>query len=208
MKPITPLLLALLVSCATSAPPAELLPPREHQGFVRVPIKPLAAKSVFASDGKLLVVDGVDATEMLLSEREYGDGVFRVEWRWRKHADPKGLYNGGVYVRTAADCKTWVQAQVARQEKAPVVGDLMADLPAGADGKPLRVERFQTGPSPEAPLGEWNVYEIECRGPRIALRVNGKLTAVWEDCPFPRGRVGVQGEFGIWEIRSMTWTPR
>lgn len=200
---------AVLVSCSSGPSGGadgawmDLMPPKDLKGFVRVPIKPLADKPVFVSDGTTLVVDGVNATEMLLSDKEYGDGVFRVEWRWRKHADPKAAYNGGIYVRTAGDGKTWVQAQVARQEKSPVVGDLFADLPAGADGKPKRVESFQKGPSPEAPLGEWNTTELACRGRRVELTVNGKTTAVWEDCPFPKGRVGVQAEFGIWEVRSM-----
>jgi hypothetical protein len=199
-------LAALGLSCS-SAPSGDawtdLMPPKDLKGFVRVPIKPLADKPVFVSDGSTLVIDGVNATEMLLTEGGYADGVFRVEWRWRKHPDPKAAYNGGIYVRTAADGKTWVQAQVARQEKSPVVGDLFADLPAGADGKPVRVEAFQKGPSPEAPLGDWNVSELACKGRRVTLSVNGKVTAEWTDCPFPSGRLGLQAEFGVWEVRSM-----
>jgi len=183
----------------------DLFPDKDLKGWQRVPIKPLADKKVFSlsEDGKTLVVDGVGATEMLLHERAFGDGTLRVEWRWRRHVDPRGAYNGGVYVRTT-DAKSWVQAQVARQEKPPVVGDLMGLLP----GSDQRQDHFQKGPSPEKPLGEWNVYEIACDGPKISLVVNGTPTAVWENCPLLQGRVGLQAEFAVYEVRSLRFAPR
>src|SRR5262245_13920879 len=75
---------------AASATPVELsqgwenlLPPAGLQGFKRVPLDPLADKPVWQvrSDGSLFI-DGVGAKEMLLSEREFGDGVLHVEWRF------------------------------------------------------------------------------------------------------------------------------
>jgi hypothetical protein len=183
----------------------DLLPAKDLKGWTRVPIKPLAEKAVWtvSEDGKTLVVDGVGAVEMLLFDQEFGDGTFHVEWRWRKHEDPKGVYNGGIYVRTAADGKTWVQAQVARAEKAPVVGDLMGMIP----GDEKRQDHFQKGPTPENPLGEWNSYDITCKGPTISLSVNGKPTAVWENCPLLKGRVGIQAEFAVIEVRAVRFKP-
>ena len=57
--------------------------------------------------------------------------------------------------------------------------------------------------SPASPVGEWNVTEIECKGPKIALTVNGKRTAAWTDCPFARGHVGIQAEFAFIEVRAI-----
>lgn len=184
----------------------DLFPDKDLKGWTRVPIKPLAEKKVFAlsEDGKTLVVDGVGATEMLLHEREFGDGTLRVEWRWREHTDPKGVYNGGIYVRTT-DAKSWVQAQVARGDKPPLVGDLMGMVP----GNETRQDHFQRASAiPERPLGEWNVYEITCAGPRISLSVNGTPTAVWENCPLLKGRVGIQAEFAVIEVRAIRFTPK
>jgi hypothetical protein len=183
----------------------DLFPAKDLKGWTRVPIKPLADKAVWtvSEDGKTLVVDGVGAVEMLLFDKEFADGTFHVEWRWRKHVDPKGVYNGGIYVRTAADGKTWVQAQVARAEKAPIVGDLMGMIP----GDEKRQDHFQKAASPENPIGEWNSYDITCKGPAISLAVNGKTTAVWENCPLLKGRVGIQAEFAVIEVRAVRFKP-
>lgn len=201
--------LLLFAGCASSAPaPAgdwtDLMPGPDFKGWRRVAIKPLATKKVWSHspDGKTLYVDGTkdganDVVEMLLHEEERSDGVLRVEWRFRKIEG--AVYNGGVYVRTALDGKTWVQAQVAQQPMPPVVGDLIGMIP----GDEKRQDRFQAGPSPAAPLGEWNVYEVTCRGPRISLVVNGKPAAVWENCPLLRGHVGLQAEFAFIEVRSI-----
>ena len=195
----------LAIALALASQEIDLFPSKDLKGWTRVPIKPLADKPVWtvSEDGKTLVIDGVGATEILLYEKEFGDGVFHVEWRWRKNEDPKYVYNGGVYVRTAMDGKTWVQAQVARAEKPPVVGDLMGMIP----GDTKRQDYFQKGPSPEAPVGEWNSYDVTCKGDRIDLSVNGKATATWEKCPLLKGRVGLQAEFAVIEVRAIRFKP-
>ena len=48
---------------------------------------------------------------------------------------------------------------------------------------------MQTGPSREAAVGEWNTYDITCRGKKISLSVNGTETVVWDDFPTTRGGV-------------------
>ena len=182
----------------------DLLPDASLKGWRRVPIKPLADKAVWSvSPAGHLVVDGVEATEMLLCERALGDGVLRVEWRYRRNDDPKHVYNGGVYVRTALDGKTWVQAQVAHGEKPPVCGDLIAMLP----GSTQRTDMLQQGASPARAPGEWNTYEIACRGRTIALSVNGKPTVAWNDCPLRTGAVGLQAEFAVYEVRAFRFRP-
>lgn len=186
----------------------DLFPGKDFKGWTRVPIDPLAAKAVWkhSPDGKLLICDGTGGVkEVLMNDEERGDGVFYVEWRWGKDQDAKPVYNGGIYVRSAPDGKTWIQAQVARGQKPPVVGDLIGMLMV--DGKPTRSDLIQKGPSREAPLGEWNSYYITCKGSTITLTVNGEVTSVWENCPFPRGRVGLQAEFASYEFRSIKFKP-
>jgi len=203
-----PLLLLAALGCASPGARdtgwIDLLPDASLKGWRRVPIKPLAAKAVWTvSPEGHLVVDGVDATEMLLCERPLGDGTLRVEWRYRRNDDPKYVYNGGVYVRTALDGKTWVQAQVAHGGKPPVCGDLIAMLP----GATQRTDMLQHGPSPARPPGEWNTYDIACRGRTIAVAVNGRPTVTWNDCPLPSGAVGLQAEFAVYEVRAFRFRP-
>jgi len=183
----------------------DLMPGKTLKGWRRVPIDPLAAKTVWSvsEDGKTLLIDGVHAKEMLLEETERGNGVFHVEWRFRKGEGPKPLYNGGVYVRTALDGKVWVQAQVAEQEKHPVCGDLFALMP-GAD-KPAPF--LQKSPSRAKPIGEWNTYEVTCKGKSISLWVNGATTVTWDGCEWPKGHLGLQAEFAFVEVRSLKYKP-
>lgn len=185
-----------------------LLPSASLAGFRRVPIDPLASKAVWQvrPDG-VLFIDGVGAKEMLLSEREFGDGRLQVEWRFlpgqAAAPDAAPVYNGGVYVRTPLDGKSWVQLQVARAEKPPVVGDLIAQVP----GKTERIEVFQTT-SPEAPaVGDWVRYDVTLRGPRIELSVNGREAITWADCPMLTGHIGLQAEGAPIEVRSLKFQP-
>jgi Domain of Unknown Function (DUF1080) len=181
-----------------------LMPEPSLAGFHRVPIDPLAAKGVWQvrADGSLFV-DGAGAKEMLLSEREFSDGVLHVEWRFLPVEGTAPVFNGGVYVRTPPDGKSWVQLQVARADKPPVVGDLIAQPPGGVE----RVNVFQTGPSPAAAIGEWNSYDVTARGKSIELAVNGKSTVTWPDCPMPSGQVGLQAEGSPYEVRALRFKP-
>jgi len=190
----------------------DLFPSRDLKGWKRYPLDlaaPLASKEVYrvSADGKLLIVDAVGGIkEVLIQDEERGDGVLHVEWRWGKDQGEKPNYNGGIYLRSAANGTTWIQAQVARaQPKGPVVGDFIGMWPV--DGKPTRTDKMQTGPSREAPVGEWNTYDIRCLGKKISLSVNGTETVVWDDFPILRGHLGIQAEFGNYEIRALKWKP-
>jgi hypothetical protein len=212
--------LALLAACgcATGGSPTagngwvDLFPSKDLKGWKRYPLdltQPLASKAVYrvSDDGKLLIVDAVGGIkEVLVNDEERGDGIFHVEWRWGKEQGEKPNLNGGIYLRSAANGTTWIQAQVAHaQPKGPVVGDLIGMWLV--DGKPTRTDKMQAGPSREAPMGDWNTYDITCRGPRISLSVNGAETVVWEDFPILRGHLGIQAEFGNYEIRALKWKP-
>jgi hypothetical protein len=215
-----PLALAVVVLVGCSGGAAEqggsdgwvdLFPGKDLKGWKRYPLdptQPLAPKAVYkvSDDGKLLIVDGTGGVkEVLIQDEERGDGVFHVEWRWGKDQGEKPNYNGGIYLRSAADGKTWIQAQVARGAKPPGVGDLIGMLMA--DGKPTRTDKLQAGPSREAPVGDWNTYDITCRGKKISLAVNGAETLTWDDFPILRGHLGIQAEFANYEIRALRWKP-
>lgn len=204
--------------CAGGAPSSggdgwvDLFPSKDLKGWKRYPLdltQPLASKAVYkvSDDGKLLIVDGVGGVkEVLINDEERGDGVLHVEWRWGKEQGEKPNLNGGIYLRSAANGTTWIQAQVAHaQPKGPVVGDFIGMWPV--DGKPARTDKMQAGPSREAPVGDWNSYDITCKGARISLSVNGTETVVWENFPILKGHLGIQAEFAHYEIRALKWKP-
>jgi hypothetical protein len=183
----------------------DLLPGKDLQGWRRVPIPPdkkLAAKNPWslADDGRTLHCDGVGVKEMFLHEHAWADGIFHVEWRFEKIAGKTG-YNSGVYVRTAADGTVWHQAQVAHLDKPPLLGDLFGETRVNGQGKHFEV--LGQGHKLTRPPGDWNAYEITCKGKTITVRVNGDVATTWNDCQVPRGHVGLQAEFFVIDFRNL-----
>lgn len=171
----------------------------------RVPLPPdekLNAKNAWSlsDDGKTLLCDGVGVKEMLLHEQERGDGIFHVEWRFRK-VEGTPDYNGGVYVRSRLDGQVWHQAQVAHLMKPPLLGDLFGFTLK--DGKPEKFEVRGEGHKYAHPPGQWNTFEVTCQGPSVVVHVNGKQATTWTDCPVAEGHVGMQAEFFFLEFRNL-----
>lgn len=185
----------------------EMLPPKDLAGWHRAELDPLSKDNVwhYAEDGKTFVVDGFNAKEMLLTDAQFTDGTFHVEWRLLKEKPNQKMLNGGVYVRTL-DGKNWVQAQTAYTGgKTPRNGDLFSEYQEA--GAKKRSETLSTGASREKPLEEWNTYELTCKGKEISLWVNGAVTATWTDCPIAKGSLGFQAEFAPYEIRVAKFKP-
>lgn len=187
----------------------DLIPGEGLKGWKRVVLPPdekLNPKNPWSlsPDGKSLLCDGVGVKEMLLHDREWGDGIFHIEWRFRK-VEGKPDYNGGVYVRTAANGKVWHQAQVAHLAKPPLMADLFGETLIGG-----KAERFQvTGKGDQLahPPGEWNTYEVVCKGKEVIVFVNGAEATKWTDCQVPKGHVGMQAEFFFLEFRNLKFRP-
>src|SRR5437870_12688863 len=75
----------------------DLLAAKDLKNWKRVAIppgSPLATKNPWSldPDSNYLVCDGVGIHEMLLYNEEFGDGIFHVEWRFKKVEGKKG-YN-------------------------------------------------------------------------------------------------------------------
>jgi hypothetical protein len=181
----------------------DLLPGKNLRGWRRVAIAPdtaLNAKNPWKVEGNLLLCDGVDVKEMLLYDRAFGDGVFHLEWRFRK-LDGKKDYNSGAYVRTAGDGKVWHQVQIAHQDRPPLLGDLFGD--SLVKGKPERVLVRGEGARRANRPGEWNTYEVTAKGDTISVWINGATTLTWNECPLKKGHVGMQAEFYFIEFRNL-----
>jgi hypothetical protein len=211
----TMLLLGLLVSVSAVAAHADdgkksqasldLFPGKNLAGWKRVPILPdtkLAAKNPWTvdEDSKLLLCDGVGVKEMLLYDKQLGDGVFHLEWRFRK-VDGDPVYNSGIYVRTAGDGAIWHQIQVAHNKKPPFMGDIFGVVDAAKQA--TQVLAAGDGPKHTKGPGEWNTYDITCRGSTISVAINGAPTAIWKECAVPRGYLGLQAEFFYIEFKNL-----
>jgi hypothetical protein len=175
----------------------------ELKGWTRLPIPADAkvkAESPWTYDAEtgVLTCRGEGHHEWLRLDRELGDARIHVEWRFVKKTGAKG-YNSGVMVRNSADGVVWHQAQT------PDGGGtyLFGETPKGDGRRSFKVpERAEN--ATVKPAGEWNTYDITCKGPEIALVVNGKEVARLIDSGQPRGYFGLEAEGYTIEFRKVT----
>jgi hypothetical protein len=164
------------------------------KSWTRGPIPPGKAKlqersqwSIDTTTGNL-VCEGDGGHEWLRWDEELGDAIFHVEWRFTPRPGKKG-YNSGVFVRNSADATIWHQAQTGDGSGGYLFGDTLVD------GKLKRVNLSkQVLGKRVKPAGDWNVYELTCKGKEIALWVNGATTSVFDACEVPKGYVGLEAE--------------
>jgi hypothetical protein len=149
---------------------------------------------------KHLVCDGKGRNDWLRLEREAGDAVLHVEWRFTP-VEGALKYNSGVLVRTAPDLSHWHQAQVGGDR----TGYLLALTPVNGPPQPVnlsdRLTDFRVRPA-----GEWNAYEVTARGRTLSLWVNGAVTSEMA-IDVPRGHFGLQCEGWRIEFRNLELKP-
>lgn len=190
---------------ALEADPAgwiDVLPPRDLKGWSRIPVPPGAplgrAQWHLDDSGQVLVCDGDGGHDMLLCDREFGDAIFHLEFRYTK-VEGKSGYNSGAYVRNSKDGALWHQAQFGDGAD----GFLFGETP-GADAKKrfFSTKRDLTDVRVK-PAGQWNTLEITARGQEITLWVNGAVTSRYAQCGHPRGFLGLEGEGYRIEFRNL-----
>ncbi|HUT93210.1 MAG TPA: DUF1080 domain-containing protein [Thermoguttaceae bacterium] len=173
------LLAALLLSCA---PLSAQEPAKEKEGG----FKPLFDGKSFEGwlvkddtptswkiEEGLLVLTG--GRSHLFTKEAFADFIVRFEWRPAK----KG-YNSGFFVRGR-------QIQMAQ----------------GGAGMLFGSEKAKGVPKLHKPPGEWNEWEVTCVGPKLSLKVNGKLA--WEIDDFKQANrpLGIEAEGHEIAFRNM-----
>ncbi|HQK75592.1 MAG TPA: DUF1080 domain-containing protein [Candidatus Hydrogenedentes bacterium] len=141
----------------------------------------------------------------LRTKQEYGNFKLVVEWRW-----PGEPANSGVLVRISGEDKVWplsMEAQLKHEQAGDVVG-MGCDFNENTRpaGEFFRVASRQN-PSSEKKPGEWNTYEITCKGDTLELRVNGQLQDKATGMQVPaKGYIGLQSEGGPIMFRNIKLT--
>lgn len=142
------------------------------------------------------------------TKASYTNYKLHVEWRW-----PDEPTNSGVFVHTLGENKIW-PASIECQLKAGNAGDFVIFPGAGItvsgeryenDQKNLRAEK--RGESSEKPAGEWNRYDITCRGDMIQAYVNGVLQIDGTSSMATSGQICLQSEGGPIEFREIYVEP-
>jgi len=157
--------------------------------------------------GKFSVRDGVifvdRGTGWLRSEKEYGNFVMKMDFRFLK---PKA--NSGVFVRTAKtsveDSNGWPNNGYQVQCMDNLTGDkaLGSMIPYGAPPYKSKTDLKKLA-EVSRPVGKWNTYKITCYGEMLKVELNGTTITTARDIKRLRGHVGIQAEHGLLEYRNI-----
>lgn len=168
----------------------------------------------------------------MITEKEYGDYVLKVQWRF-----PGQPGNSGVFVHVSGPDTIWprgVEAQLQSgragdiwrvgpngdEFKLNIVGDKdprstrhhvrIGDKYVKKEGKDAkgREQYDLVSKKVEKDIGEWNQYEITCRGDTITLVVNGQKVNEGTNAEATKGKILLQSEgapivFRNVEIKSL-----
>ena len=150
-------------------------------------------------DGVLFVDRG---TGWLRSKRQFGDAIFRLEFRFLEEGA-----NSGIFVRTGSTSKTdengWPDDgyQVQCMDTVEGAHPLATMIPYGAP--PFEHDSDLDALVVAYRRGDWNTYEIECRGKELTVRLNNVVVTRATSIERPRGHVGIQAEHGRLEFRRL-----
>lgn len=144
----------------------------------------------------------------LRTEAEYGDYQLHLEWRWVEEAS-----NSGVFVHLTGEDKLWPEL-IECQLWSGNAGDLVL-FPGTSityNGETRSTETTfldlaKREPSSENPVGEWNSYDIICRGDTIRCSVNGVFQNEGTKASVTWGKIGLQSEGGPIEFRNIYIEP-
>ena len=161
------------------------------------PKKEADPAKVFSVKDGIIVCEGIPYG-YLLTDKDYDNYEFKVQWRWGKKKG-KGTPNSGVFVHVTGPNKIWPKA-VEAQLMSGHAGDfwlvdnfkLKVD-PERHDPKNAR-HYFRMKDKVEKEPGEWNQYEITCKGDTIRLVINGQLVNVGTEAELSRGKILLQSE--------------
>jgi len=204
------LLLFSAVLWPQEAPPRQgsgwidIMPDQSFSKWTRVaippdrPLDPVSQWSFDKAQG-IVICEGNRGHEWLRYNRELGDLVLHVEWRFTQREGLSG-YNSGVFVRNGLDGRVWHQAQVGAGNDGYLFGQTLQG------GK---LSQIIFAPKPKVnhikPPGEWNSYEIRCQGPKITLWVNGALSSEFTAPEVLKGYVGLEAEGFRIEFRNLRY---
>jgi hypothetical protein len=161
-------------------------------------------KDTFSVKEGVLVCTG-KPNGYIATEKEYGDYVLRLKWRFPK--DSKGG-NSGVLLHLTGEDKVWpnsVEAQLAagqagdlwliadKENKLPKL-EIAADRKDEKNKEGRHYFRLNKDEKIEKEFGEWNQYEITCKGGDVNLVVNGKAVNEGKNGELKKGRIALQSE--------------
>ena len=140
------------------------------------------------------------------TDKSFRDYKLTVEWRFVKIA-PRAD-NSGVFVHVHPPDQVWPHC-IENQGQFHHQGDFIFMGGAtftGTNGPKSGMIKMQGQPNENA-AGEWNLYEVVCRGDTVKNYVNGRLMNEVQGSSASSGAIAMQSEGGEWELRKIYVEP-
>ena len=164
---------------------------------------------VIENNGQFSVRNGLlfvnKGTGWLRSEAQYDDFTLHLEFRFlEKRA------NSGIFVRTGPtsndDENGWpnngyqVQCMDVVEHQFPIGSMIQYGPPFTSESDREMIAKAYR------PQGEWNTYDITCKGEEITVKLNRLVVTRASQITNRSGHVGIQGEKGLLEFRNIRVT--
>ena len=160
------------------------------------------ARTVWTIQNDKILCTGIPSG-YIYTEKEYGEYQLHLEWRW---AGEPG--NSGVLLHKQDPDKIWPKS-IEAQLKSGNAGDFYViggtTINEHTDKSNRRIEKKQE--SSENAVGEWNTYNITCKGDSIILLVNGVLQNMASGASVTTGKICLQSEGKPIEFRNIYLDP-
>ena len=144
-------------------------------------------------------------TGFLRTKKEYSDFKLVLEWRW-----PEKPGNSGVLLHMSGEEKIWplcLEAQLMHKRAGDFVGmGYTFNENKAKKGGFISYTPHMSDPS-EKELGDWNKYEITCKGDTIEATINGQLQNKVTGVNISKGYIGFQSEGVPIMFRNIKLTP-
>lgn len=152
---------------------------------------------MWSAQGDVLALTG-KPLGYLRTERSFANYHLHLEWRW-----PRTNGNSGVFVHLSGTDALWPRS-VECQLKSGSAGELIAQGGVDFSGSLISGKKRAKIAAPrERPVGEWNSYDIYCRGNTIEAQVNGLRQNLIEKVSVESGAIGLQLEGHPVEFRQI-----
>ncbi|KPL13141.1 MAG: hypothetical protein AMS26_15435 [Bacteroides sp. SM23_62] len=172
-------------------------------------------ESIISPEDFFYVNDGMIETVgvpngYLRTVKEYADYHLHIEWRY-----PDEPTNSGVFLHTSGPDLIWpahYQGQLKYENAGDFIVHGVRERATLGDSTYVSSDTLKPiipklNPTNEKPAGEWNSYDITCKGNTIELRVNGLLQNAATNCSLTSGGIGLQAEGSRIQFRNLWIEP-
>ena len=161
-------------------------------------------KFFYVNDGMIETV-GVPLG-YIRTKKEYSNYRLHVEWRY-----PEKPTNSGVFLHTSGMDQIWpnhYQCQLKYQDAGDFIVQGVGLNATLADSVYVSTDKVKPlipklHPTNENPAGQWNSYDITCKGNTIEVKVNGLVQNVATNCSLTKGAIGLQAEGSKIQFRNL-----